>query len=43
MTKELDYYLVLYNDQYGNQIAKPFFDDENGSLRQVAMVFVYQK
>lgn len=43
MNKELDYYIVIYNDSLGNQIEKPFFDDENGELKQIAIVHVYSK
>lgn len=42
MTKELDYYLVLYNDNLGNQIVKPFFDNENGLLKEIAIINVYK-
>ena len=41
--KTLDYYLHVYVDANGNQIVKPFDDNENGRLRQVAWVFVYAK
>ena len=42
MNKELECYLVLYSDG-NNQIIKPFFDDENGKLKMVAIVNVYLK
>jgi hypothetical protein len=39
----LDYYLHVYVDPEGNQVLKPFEDNENGRLKQIAWVFVYEK
>ncbi len=41
--KELDFYVILYTDKNGNQISKPFDDDENGTLTPIAIVNVYAK
>lgn len=38
-----DYWLVAYVNEKGEQIAKPYYDDENGKLKQVAMFYVYSK
>lgn len=43
MKKEIDYYLVVYSNSNGEQICKPFYDNENGTLKQVALFIVYQK
>lgn len=43
MNRELECYVVLYNDTDNNQIVKPFFDDENGRLKVIAIVNVYLK
>lgn len=38
-----DYWLIIYKDLNGNQIVKPFDDDEKGTLTKVAMAYVYLK
>jgi len=43
MKKELDYYLVAYSNRNGEQICKPYYDDENGTLKQVDLFLVYAK
>lgn len=43
MKKEFNFYVVIYNDSMGNQIQKPFFDDEGGKLTIVAIINVYYK
>jgi predicted phosphoadenosine phosphosulfate sulfurtransferase len=43
MNKIYDFYLVAYNNSKGEQICKPFFDDENGTLKLVAVFNVYRK
>lgn len=43
MGKQVDYYLVAYTNKDGVQICKPFYDDENGTLTQVALFIVYEK
>ena len=40
---ELNYYLYLYVASVGNQLTKPYKDDENGRLKQVAFILVYEK
>ena len=36
-------WLVLYNNEKKEQIVKPFFDDENGTLVPVAIIKVKDK
>jgi hypothetical protein len=41
--REFDHYLIIYTDPNGNQIVKPYDDDEFGKLKKIASVHVYKK